>query len=131
MVSDPVGDFIVRIKNASAVGKDVVSAPHSKLRFAIAEALEKKGYLKAVHKKVKKAQKTIEVTLRYDKHDKPVIHNIKRMSRPGRRLYYRVHDIHPVKYGKGSLILSTPEGIVADDEARKKKIGGEALFMIW
>lgn len=131
MVSDPIGDFIVRIKNASAVGKDVVSAPHSKLRLAVAEALEKKGYLQAVHKKGKKGHKTIEVELRYDKEDAPVIHGIKRMSRPGRRLYYRVNEIHRVKYGKGSLILSTPKGIVTDDEARKGRVGGEALFMIW
>ena len=132
MVGDPIGDFIIRIKNASAVGKDTVSAPHSKMRLAVAEALAKKGYVKAVHnKKGKKTHKTIEIELRYDKNEKPAISGVKRVSRPGRRLYYRVHEIHPVKYGKGSLVLSTPKGIITDDVARKQRVGGEALFMIW
>ena len=131
MVGDPVGDFIIRLKNAGAVGKTTVVSPHSKLRQAIADVLQKKGYIQSVVKKGKKVQKTLEVALRYDKNNKPVIHDVERMSRPGRRLYYSVNDIRPVKYGKGSLILSTPKGILTDEEARKEKVGGEALFKIW
>ena len=131
MVTDPVGDFIIRIKNASVVGKDVVVVPYSKLRFALSEALQKKGYIKQVTKKGKKIQKTIEVELRYDKNGKSVISGVKRVSRPGRRMYYGAKEVRPVKYGKGSLILSTPKGILTDEEARKENVGGEALFKIW
>ena len=131
MVNDPVGDFIIRLKNASAVKKDVVVTSHSKLQFAIAEVLQKKGYIKSVNKKGKKVQKTIEVELRYDKNNKSVINGVERVSRPGRRMYYGAQEIHPVKYGKGLLILSTPKGILTDEEARREKVGGEALFKIW
>ncbi|MEX0652099.1 MAG: 30S ribosomal protein S8 [Candidatus Paceibacterota bacterium] len=131
MVIDPVGDFIIRIKNASAVKKDVVVSPHSKLRLAVAEALQKIGYIKSVTKKGKKVQKTIEVELQYNKEGVSPIHGVERVSRPGRRMYYGTQDINPVKYGKGSLILSTPKGILTDVQARKEKVGGEALFKIW
>lgn len=131
MVNDPVGDFIIRIKNASIVGKDAVVAPYSKLRFAIAEELQKMGYIKSVEKKSKKTHKMIEVGLKYTKNNTPVIHGVKRVSRPGRRSYVGVKEIHPVKYGKGSLVLSTPKGILTDDAARKERVGGEALFKIW
>ncbi|MFC1734151.1 30S ribosomal protein S8 [candidate division KSB1 bacterium] len=131
MVTDPVGDFIIRLKNASAVKKDVVITPHSKLRFAVAEALQKIGYIKSVNKKGKKVQKTIEVELQYNKEGVSPIHGVERVSKPGRRLYFGTKEINPVKYGKGSLILSTPKGILTDLEARKEKVGGEALFKIW
>lgn len=131
MVTDPIGDFIIRLKNASAVKKDVVVSPHSKLRLAVAEVLQKKGYIKQVTKKGKKIGKTIEVELRYDKEGVSPIHGVQRVSRPGRRLYFGAKEIQPVKYGKGSLILSTPKGILTDEEARKENIGGEALFKIW
>ncbi|MCW9054477.1 MAG: 30S ribosomal protein S8 [Candidatus Pacebacteria bacterium] len=131
MVGDPVGDFIIRIKNASAVGKDVVSAPYSKFRQAIADVLKQKGYLTSVEAKGKSAQKVLEVGLRYDKAGKSALHGIKRVSRPGRRLYVGANEINPVKYGKGSLIISTPKGVLTDEEARKERVGGEALFKIW
>lgn len=131
MVGDPVGDFIIRIKNASAVKKDAISAPYSKLRHAVADALQKKGYLTSVEKKGKNAKKTLEVSLRYGKGGAAAIHGVKRVSRPGRRLYVGTKEIYPVKYGKGSLIISTPKGILTDEEARKERVGGEALFKIW
>ena len=87
MVTDSVGDFIIRLKNASAVKKDVVIISHSKLQLAIAEVLQKIGYIKSVNKKGKKVQKTIEVELQYDKNNKSPIHGVKRVSRPGRRIY--------------------------------------------
>ena len=131
MVNDPVGDFIIRIKNASAVGKEGFVAPYSKLRFAVAEMLQKHGYLKSVDRKGKKIQKTIEVALRYNKDKTPYIHGVERVSKPGRRVYCQVNKIHPVKYGKGLLVLSTPKGILAGKEAKKEKVGGEILFKIW
>lgn len=118
MVTDPVGDFIIRLKNASAVKKDVVVTPHSKLRFAIAEVLQKIGYIKSVNKKGKKVGKTIEVELRYSKEGGSPIHGVERVSKPGRRTYYGAKEVQPVKYGKGSLILSTPKGILTDEEGK-------------
>ncbi len=131
MVTDTVGDFIIRLKNASIMKKDVVSTPYSKLRFAVAQSLQKNGYIKSVNKKGKKIEKTIEVELAYDKDNKSVITDVKRVSSPGRRTYYGTKDIQPVKYGRGSLILSTPKGILTDKEAKKENVGGEALFKIW
>ena len=131
MVTDPIGDFIIQIKNAAAVKKELISVPHSKLRLAVAQALLKKGYISGVNRKGKKVQKTLEVSLRYDKDNVSVIKGVSRVSKPGRRVYYGAREIQPVKYGKGALILSTPKGILTDDEARKGNVGGEALFKIW
>lgn len=131
MVGDPVGDFIIQLKNAGAVGIDCVSIPHSKFKLAIADKLAKKGYVKSVEKRGKKTGKTLTIELLYDKEGKHVIHDVKRVSKPGRRMYRNVSEIYPVKYGRGLLILSTPKGILTGEEARKKNIGGEALFEIW
>jgi small subunit ribosomal protein S8 len=130
MVGDTIGDFIIRLKNAGMVKKDVVSVPYSQLRHAIADKLVASGYIAAVTTKGKVAQKTLEVTLKYD-NGAHAISGVKRISKPGRRLYVKVADIHRVKFGKGNLILSTPAGILTNDEARAKNVGGEQLFMIW
>ncbi len=130
MVGDTIGDFIIRLKNAGMVKKDVVSVPYSQLRHAVADKLVAAGYLAAVTTKGKVAQKTLEVTLKYD-NGAHAITGVKRISKPGRRLYVKVADIHRVKFGKGNLILSTPAGILTNDEARAKNVGGEQLFMIW
>ncbi|MBI4086935.1 30S ribosomal protein S8 [Candidatus Kaiserbacteria bacterium] len=130
MVSDPVGDFVVQLMNGAAVRKRSVSVPYSKLKAAIAEKLVEAGYLKAVAKRGKKVRKTLEVELAYEK-GAPAIRGVKRISKPGRRMYAGVADIHPVKFGIGSIILSTPKGIVTGEEARKEQVGGEQLFTIW
>ena len=82
-------------------------------------------------KRGKKIKKTIDVTLKYDENGKHFINGVKRVSKPGRRIYRGFEEIIPVKYGYGSLILSTPKGIKTDKEAKKEKVGGEALFQIW
>ncbi len=131
MVNDPVGDFIVRLTNAGAIKKASVSIPYSAFKMAIAEKLKDAGYLKAIEKKGKKVKKTLDVTLKYDEAGMPVINGVKRISKPGRRLYKSVNEIMPVRYGHGALVLSTPKGIMTGKEARKEKVGGEALFEIW
>ena len=127
---DTIGDFIIRLKNAGAVGHQNVSVPYSKLKQAIAEKLVASGYLVSVDVKGKDVKKTLEITLRYEGKQSS-IGGVKRVSKPGRRLYSRVTEIYPVKFGKGHLILSTPAGILTDAEAREKNIGGEQLFQIW
>lgn len=131
MVGDTIGDFIIRLKNAGAVNKTTVSVPYSKLRHAIANKLVEAGYIAAATEQGKAVQhKTLEVTLRYENgtHN---IRGVKRISKPGRRLYTKVADLHPVKFGKGHLILSTPAGILTNEEAKAKQVGGEQLFIIW
>ena len=130
MVSDTVGDFIIQLKNAGAVGKGHISVPYSKLRHAIADKLAAAGYIEAAEVNTKKQFKTLEVTLKFaDK--KHFINGVKRVSKPGRRLYKKVADIHQVKFGRGHLILSTPAGILTGEEAQKQNVGGEELFIIW
>ena len=131
MVSDPVADFITRLTNAGAIKHDTVSVPFSNFKLAIAEKLKEAGYLKAVEKKGKKVKKTIDVTLVYTPEGVHKIKGVKRISKPGRRMYKSVNEITSVRYGHGLLILSTPSGIKTDKEARKEKVGGEALFEIW
>ena len=130
MVSDSVGDFVIQLKNAGMVGKATVSLPHSNLKNAIANKLVEAGYVAKAEVKGKDAKKSLEVTLKYE-NGKHSIMGVKRVSKPGRRLYTKVADIYPVKFGKGHLILSTPAGILTDEEARAKNVGGEQLFIIW
>lgn len=127
---DTIGDFIIRLKNAGAVGHKEVSIPYSKLKEAIARKLESAGYIGAVEVKGKDVKKTLEITLKYEG-KKHVIQEVKRVSKPGRRLYTKVENIYPVKFGHGHMVLSTPKGILTDQEAREAKVGGEQLFKIW
>lgn len=127
---DTIGDFIVRLKNAGAVGHKEVIMPHSKLREAIANKLAAVGYLTSVRVDGKDVKKTLVVSLKYDNGHHAIV-DAKRVSKPGRRLYAKVEEIYPVKFGKGHLILSTPKGILTDREAREAKVGGEQLFKIW
>jgi small subunit ribosomal protein S8 len=131
MVSDTVGDLIIQLKNAGAVGKTQVLLPYSKLKHAIATKLAAAGYVETVAADEKVVGKKLAITLKYDEAGRSRINGVKRISKPGRRLYAKVSDIHPVKFGKGHLILSTPAGILTDEEARKENVGGEQLFTIW
>ena len=130
MVIDPIADFINQLKNASAVRKESIDVPYAKFTFAVAQKLEQAGYLKSVTKRGKKVRKSIKIELQYDK-SLPKIQGVERISKPGRRLYERAQKLRPINFGHGALILSTPKGVLTDKEARKEKIGGEALFKIW
>jgi small subunit ribosomal protein S8 len=131
MVNDPVSDFIIRLKNAGMVNKTEVTLPYSKLKAAIADKLVEAGFLASAEKHGKKVKKSLDVTLKYDANGTPVIRGVKRISKPGRRMYVSVAEIHPVKFGRGKRILSTPAGILTGEEARSKNVGGEELFIIW
>ncbi len=130
MVGDVIGDFIIRLKNAGVVQKKTVVTPYSKLRHTIANKLAENGYVASVSEKGKGVERVLEVTLKYD-NGQHAINGVKRISKPGRRLYVKVESIHPVKFGKGHLILSTPAGILTNVEAKEKNVGGEQLFIIW
>jgi small subunit ribosomal protein S8 len=130
MVGDTIGDFIIRLKNAGAVGKTEVLVPYSKLKHTIADKLVSAGYIESAKQEGKKVQKNLVITLKYD-NGAHIIRGVKRVSKPGRRLYTKVADIHKVKFGQGHMILSTPAGILTNDEAKAKNVGGEQLFIIW
>lgn len=130
MVTDRVGDFIIRLKNAGAIGNTTTSAPYSKHLEAIARKLKELGFVEAVDVS-KETPKSLIVTLSYDERGNHKIKGVKRVSKPGRRLYAGAAEAHSVKNGLGARILSTPKGILADKEARKVRTGGENLFEIW
>jgi small subunit ribosomal protein S8 len=129
-MTDPIADMITRIKNAGLVKKASVALPYSKLKHAVAEKLVKSGYVKSVDSIGKGIERELEIGLLYDGPKHRII-DVKRVSKPSRRIYFGHQDIRPVRQGFGDLILSTPEGIVTGDEARKKNVGGEVLFKIW
>ncbi len=131
MVGDPIGDFIIRLKNAGAVKHETVSIPFSKMKMAVAETLKENGYIKNVEKQGKKVRKTIHVELAYKEDGTHRIDDVKRISKPGRRVYKASNELFPVRYGNGHLVLSTPKGIMTNIQARKEKVGGEALFEIY
>ncbi len=131
MMTDPVSDMIIRIKNAAMAGNDVVSMPQSKLKLAIAAKLKERGILTEVISRGKNIGKTLELTLARDEDDSYKFVNVKRISKPGCRVYFGSKDINRVMGGTGSLVISTPDGILFGDQARKASVGGEPLFEIW
>ena len=131
MITDPIGDFIVRLKNSTAVGKKSASVPFSKLKLAIALALKKAGYVGEISESGSGVSRVIIVELLYTTEGMSKINGVQRVSKPGRRLYAKAREVFPVKYGKGLMVLSTPQGILTDREARQNKLGGETLFKIW
>lgn len=127
MVTDPISDMIIRLKNAGGAHKQTVNLSHSLLKEKICEILQKEGFLKSFAKKGKKVIKNIEVELNPDK----ALLGVKRISKPSRRIYLKATQIRPVRQGFGVLIISTPKGVTTGKEARREKVGGEALFEIW
>lgn len=132
MVTDPIADFINRLRNAGATRKSEVVVPYSKMKHAIADVLVKEGYVKSVEKTGKSSSDmALKVSLNYTESGAPRIHDVKRLSKPSRRMYAGAREIRPVRNGIGTLVLSTPKGILTDKEARENSIGGELLFTIW
>lgn len=126
---DPISNFLNKLKVANNVGKETFLFPASRVVFAIAEALVKKGYISAVSKKGKKGR-YIEVTLSYDGKE-PKVSSVKRVSKLSKRVYRQAKEIRPIRSGFGTAFFSTPRGILSDMEARTAKVGGEVLFEIW
>ena len=131
MVNDPVGDMLTRIRNAMMRKRSSVSTPASKLRARVLDVLQAEGYIRGYTQTDHGNGKSeIEIELKYYEGD-PVIRQIKRVSKPGRRVYSSVRNIPYVANGLGISILSTPQGVMADHEARAKNVGGEVLCQIF
>ena len=130
-MTDPIADMLTRIRNAKAVGKTSVYVPYSKIKMAIANTLEKEGLIESCEKKGKKVRKSIDVRLKYHEDGASYISDMKRISKPSQRIYKGYEELFPVKQGFGIAILSTPEGVMTEKEARRKKVGGEVLCEVW
>lgn len=128
MVTDPIADFIISIKNAGRVHKESILLPYSKMKEAIAKVLVSEGYLKSVSKK--KTSPILEVVLNYHNGESK-IKEVERISKSSRRVYKGFEEIYPTRGGFSKTIFSTPKGILTDRQAVKEKVGGEVLFRIW
>ncbi len=131
-MSDPIADMLTRIRNANTAKHDTVDVPASKMKLAIAEILFNEGYI-AKYDIIEDGNfKTIRITLKYgaDKNEK-VITGLKRISKPGLRVYANKEDLPRVLGGLGTAIISTNHGVVTDKEARKLNVGGEVLCFVW
>lgn len=129
-LTDPIADMLTRIRNANAVMHEKVDVPHSVLKDKIAEILKEEGYISNYKVVTDGNKKNLRVYLKYDGKDR-VIKGIKRISKPGRRVYSSVEDMPRVLSGLGIAIVSTSKGIVTDKVARRENVGGEILAFVW
>ena len=131
-MSDPIADMLTRIRNANTAKHDTVDVPSSKMKLAIADILVEEGYIKKYDLVEEGNFKTIRIALKYgaDKNDK-IITGIKRISKPGLRVYASKDELPKVLGGLGTAIISTNQGVITDKEARKLNVGGEVLCFIW
>ena len=127
---DTISNFIIKLKNAGNAGLETVSTPASKLKSSISSVLKKEGFIKDFSEKSEKGRKVLVIDL-FSENRVPKIKGVKRLSKPSKRIYKKAEEFHGVKSGYGALILSTSHGIMTGREAKKAKLGGEALFNIW
>ncbi len=130
-ISDPLGDMLTRIRNAQMRGMKKTVSPASKLRQRVLDVLESEGYIRGYTRVEHENNKSdLEIELKYFDGD-PVISKIRRVSKPGRRVYSSVKEIEPVRNGLGISILSTPKGVMSDVVAREQNVGGEVLCQVY
>ena len=130
VMTDPIADMLTRIRNANRQHHETVMVPASKLKVDIAEILKNEGFIKGYKIEGEGPIKNIVITLKYRGNDR-VITDLKRISKPGLRVYAKVNEIPKVLNGLGIVILSTSQGLMTDKEARAKQVGGEVLAYIW
>ena len=133
MMTDPIADMLTRIRNAVRIERPIVDVPHSKVKRGVAEVLKREGYIWDWHEEEseKGPGKKLCIDLKYGPNGERVIRHIKRVSKPGRRVYSRSTSLRPILNGLGISIISTSRGVVSDREARQKNLGGEVLCELW
>ena len=129
--TDPIADMLTRIRNASRAGLPAAEMGHSRLKAEIARILKKEGYVSDVAEDDAAGKKRLRVVLKYDYNEKPIIQQIRRVSKPGLRRYVAAADVPRVRGGLGTAVLSTSRGIMSDRDARAAHVGGEVLCQIW
>ncbi len=131
MHTDPIADMLTRVRNANQALHPEVSMPSSKLKEDIAKILSSEGYVDGYKVEDARVGKELTVTLRYNKERQPILSGIKRISKPGLRVYSGTSDVPRVRGGIGISIVSTSDGVMTDREARKRNVGGEVLCEVW
>ena len=131
MMSDIIADGLTRIRNASSRKLDTTTLIYSKLMANVLDVLKSKGYIESYKVEDKDNKQSIVVVLKYDENGNSVISEIKKLSKPGRRVYKGFEEIRSFKNGYGTVIVSTSKGVIANDEAYKNKVGGEVICSIW
>jgi small subunit ribosomal protein S8 len=130
-MSDPISDFLTRIRNAHLAKHDRLDVPTSRLKVEVAKVLKDQGYIKNYRVIEAEPQGTLRVYLRYSSEGLPAISHVERVSKPGRRVYKGADDIPQVKNGLGVGIISTSQGLMTDAQARDSRLGGEILAQVW
>ncbi len=131
MTRDIISELIIGIKNAGKAGKESVKLPYSNFKLAVAEVLKAEGFIESFTKIGKAPKRILEIGIAYKSKNTPKIREVVRVSKLSKRIYLNSKDIKKVKNGFGKLIISTSEGIMTGEQAKKKGLGGEALFKIW
>lgn len=133
MMTDPLADMLTRIRNAVRVERPIVQVPLSKVKRGVAEVLKREGYIWDWREEAAEGEpaKQLHIDLKYGPNGERVIRHIKRVSKPGRRVYSRATELRPILNGLGISIISTSRGVISDREARQKKLGGEVLCELW
>lgn len=131
ITSDPIADMLTRIRNGLAVRRRYVAVPHSRLKQAVAEVLREEGYIARYEINREGRFPVLRVYLRYADDKQPIIRGLRRVSKPGCRIYVRRREIPWVKQGMGTVILSTPNGVLSGRQARRQGVGGEILCEVW
>ena len=130
-MTDPLGDLLTRIRNGQRARKNDVVSPASKLRMNVLDVLQREGFIRSYERyEVRPGINEVRIELKYQEGD-PVIHQIQRVSTPGRRVYSKIKDLHLHFNGLGISILSTPRGVMSDNEARASNVGGEVLCQVF
>lgn len=130
-ITDPISDMLTRIRNANSANKPEVSMPSSKVLVEVARVMCEEGYIAGYDVEDTKPQKTLHITLKYGKRNAKIIKGIRRISKPGLRIYKAAADLPRVLGGLGTAIVSTSQGMMCDRDARKKGIGGEIICYLW
>jgi len=131
MQTDPIADTLTRIRNALHARHDQVDIPYSNLRLAICQVLVNEGFLDTAEVTGEGYKRRLMLRLRYSRERQPVIEGLKRISRPGLRRYSGANELPKIRGGMGISVISTPQGMMTDRQARKNNVGGEVLFQVW
>ncbi len=130
MNTDPISDFLTRIRNAYSARRNSVESPSSRLKYAVAKIMEREGYLSSVTERANGAKRELVLALKYQGKD-PAVRSIKRVSKPGRRVYHKAGELPRVLSDIGIAIVSTSAGIMTNKDARRRKLGGEIICEIY
>jgi small subunit ribosomal protein S8 len=130
-MTDPISDFLARIRNAIISRRVMVSVPASNIKVKLAEIMKSEGYIRAFELKPDSRQGVLEVELKYDRDNKCAIEGMQRISRPGQRRYAKAAEVPKVRNGLGIAVVTTSQGLMTDREARKRTLGGEVICEIW